>query len=1072
MFRLLTLLLAGLLGFAPALAAQQGNGRAGLPVLRLPAQDNARLLQQELAARKPGRPRTFAVSLPAAASPATDGKWTTLPDGRAHWQLRVSSPGAKSLNLGFRRFRLPDGAELFLSTDTRRYGPFTATDNEDHNQFWSPVLPGDALLLELFVPETATDRVELQLATVNHDFEGVLDALSGNCNVDVACGAADDLPMIDDYRDVIRSVAAYTLNGRDQCTGFLINNTDRNGRPLFLTAEHCGVTAGNAPSVVAYWNYQNSTCRIPGTLASGSRGDGARETFNTGARLRASYSVTDFALLELEEPVHPRAGAFFAGWSRVEAPPTAGALTVHHPNVEEKRISFSFSPLERSTLSGDLLPDGRFLRVASWDLGSTEGGSSGAPLIDLDGRVRGQLFGGRAFCGNSGDDIFGALWASWTGGGTPDTRLRDWLDPCGTGALTIDGLEQDELPFLLRADATCLRRCAGDSSTFRFRLGSEFPAGSRVRVSADPGLGLRVPEAVDGGSSFALTYPGNPAGVAGSYPITVEVTGDGIADAVTLTLSLLDQAPDPVSPATPASGATGIDPFTRASWRTLPGALSYDLQLARTPEFASRPVDLTGLTDTTLQLSYPLNGGATYYWRVRAHNACGAGTWSPVRSFATRETSCAVQRSTVLPVEIPIVDSVRVVAELEVTDPVQLSTLEVVVGIEHSFVGDIYASLIAPDGTEIALFLPRENGLCPARDLYVTFSDDAPITAEEFQASCNDGEAGRYVAVQPLVPLGSLIGTAARGTWQLVVTDGVPLDGGQVTEFSLRFCGEGGAVRDLRVGVASPGIVACANEGGAAVLQLSGGFRNPTLAIEADGQALDNFTFAPDSLAGTLNIVFSAWTLVGAGKHVLSFLVTDADGSVRRAVSTLTVFPLPTAVVPLPAAVDSTAVTFRWTRSDPATAYTLEVAEMEDFSLPLLALPTEETSLTLARADLPELFFWRIVSRNDCGSFPGPARSIALDTSTAIRRVPLARLALDVYPNPTYGTLHVSLSGAPGASFSASIHSATGQRLREWPQLLAPQTDLTLSALPPGIYFLRLRGPAGEATRRILLLGR
>ncbi len=1073
MLRLFTLLLAGLLCFPPALAAQPGSGRAGPPVLRLPAQDNARLLQRELAARQPGRPRTFAVSLPVHATPATDGKWTALPDGRARWQLRISSPEAKSLNLGFHKFRLPDGAELYLSTPAQRYGPFTAADNEDHNQFWSPVLPGDALLLEVVVPEARQAQVELQLATVNHDFEGVLNALSGNCNVDVACGAADDLPMVDNYRDVIRSVAAYTLNGRNQCTGFLINNTDRNGRPFFLTAAHCGVNADNAPSVVTYWNYQNSTCRTPGTPASGSRGDGALETFNTGARLRASYAVTDFALLELEEPVNPLAEAYFAGWTLDATPPAEGALTVHHPNVEEKRISFSYVPLARSDISGQLTPNGRFLRVASWDVGTTEGGSSGAPLVDLDGRVRGQLFGGRASCNNAADDVFGSLLASWTGGGTPDTRLQDWLDPCGTGALTTNGLAQAELPFLLRADATCLTRCTRDSTAFRLSLGKGFPADSRVRISADSSLRLTVPESVAGGSTFALTYTGTTEATAGTYPISVEITGAGIADEVTLTLTLLDRAPEPVRPATPAAGAAEIDPFAGLSWRALPGALSYDLQLALTPEFSSRAVDLTGLVDTAFHLSYPLNGGTTYYWRVRAYNACGAGTWSPVRSFATKEASCAVQQSIVLPVEIPFADSVRIVAELEVTEPVELSTLEVVVGIEHSFVGDMYASLIAPDGTQIPLFRPLQNGLCPGRDLFVVFSDLAPTTAEEFQGSCDDGQAGQYIPVQPVEPFAALIGTAARGTWQLVVTDRVPLDGGQITEFSLRFCAEGGDTRDLSVGLASPGIVACANAGGTAVLQLGEGFQHPTLAVEADGQPLDNFTYAPDSLTNSLTVTFSAWTLVGGGDHTLSFLVTDADGSVRRAVSTLTVFPLPTAVVPLPATVDSTAITFRWTRSEPATSYIVEVAETEDFSVPLVALFAEETSLTLPRGDLPELFSWRVVSRNSCGSFPGPARSIALDTATAVRRMPPVRLVLDVYPNPTYGTLHVALPGTPGTvSLSASLHSATGQRVQEWSQLRGPQMDLTLVPLPPGIYFLRLRGPAGEATRRILLLGR
>ena len=33
-----------------------------------------------------------------------------------------------------------------------------------------------------------------------------------------------------------------------------------------------------------------------------------------------------------------------------------------------------------------------------WELGVTEGGSSGSPLFDQNGRIIGQLFGGTATC--------------------------------------------------------------------------------------------------------------------------------------------------------------------------------------------------------------------------------------------------------------------------------------------------------------------------------------------------------------------------------------------------------------------------------------------------------------------------------------------------------------------------------------------------------------------------------------------------------------------------------------------------------------------------------------------------
>jgi hypothetical protein len=49
------------------------------------------------------------------------------------------------------------------------------------------------------------------------------------------------------------------------------------------------------------------------------------------------------------------------------------------------------------------------------------------------------LSGGYAACSNNEPDWYGRLARHWTGGGTPETRLADWLDPLATGALFLDG---------------------------------------------------------------------------------------------------------------------------------------------------------------------------------------------------------------------------------------------------------------------------------------------------------------------------------------------------------------------------------------------------------------------------------------------------------------------------------------------------------------------------------------------------------------------------------------------------------------------------------------------------------
>jgi hypothetical protein len=52
--------------------------------------------------------------------------------------------------------------------------------------------------------------------------------------------------------------------------------------------------------------------------------------------------------------------------------------------------------------------------------------------------VVGELHGGDAACSNDRPDWYGRLSYAWDEGVTDSTRLSTWLDPLGTGAVTLD----------------------------------------------------------------------------------------------------------------------------------------------------------------------------------------------------------------------------------------------------------------------------------------------------------------------------------------------------------------------------------------------------------------------------------------------------------------------------------------------------------------------------------------------------------------------------------------------------------------------------------------------------------
>ncbi len=407
--------------------------------------DLAALLKEDVERRELGLPPRFALPIERHLTPHDSGTWENLDADTLVWRLRVRSPGALSLNLGFGQYRMTPGGSLHLYSADRTHlvQPFTQADNEAHGELWTPIVQTHDLVVEVVVPVTELDELLLELTWLNQGYRGFRSnqqmLMSGSCNVDVVC--PEGIP----WELEIPSVGVISTGGSTFCTGFLVNNVRQDLKPYFMTANHCGIGSGNAASLVVYWNYENSTCRVPGSGASGGAGNGSLAQFNTGSFFRSAFSSSDFTLVELDDPVNPAFDVSYAGWDATGANGTS-AVAIHHPNTDEKRISFENQATVTSSYLGTSSPgDGTHVRVIDWDLGTTEPGSSGSPLFNQAHRVLGQLHGGGAACGNNDSDYYGRFSLSWTGGGTNSTRLRNWLDPDNTGTLVLDTVSLNTL---------------------------------------------------------------------------------------------------------------------------------------------------------------------------------------------------------------------------------------------------------------------------------------------------------------------------------------------------------------------------------------------------------------------------------------------------------------------------------------------------------------------------------------------------------------------------------------------------------------------------------------------------
>ena len=101
--------------------------------------------------------------------------------------------------------------------------------------------------------------------------------------------------------------------------------------------------------------------------------------------------------------------------------------------------------------------------------------------------------------------------------------------------------------------------------------------------------------------------------------------------------------PGQVSLVSPTDAGTNIAVPSLFTWRQTQNTTNYQFQLSTSNSFSSFVTNDSILTDTTKAVSN-LSLNTTYYWRVRAKNAIGWGSYSIVRSFTTWSIPAQVQQ--------------------------------------------------------------------------------------------------------------------------------------------------------------------------------------------------------------------------------------------------------------------------------------------------------------------------------------------------------------------------------------------------------------------------------------------
>ncbi|MDP7009050.1 MAG: proprotein convertase P-domain-containing protein [Phycisphaerales bacterium] len=792
MFKLSTIVSASAVLLASTCSFAQPSVGSGWPVdavpsFEIPELDWAALFAEDASRSHLDEAPRYAIPHKVQVTPATHGLWEQIDARTMRWSLRVRSRNAVSINLGFEEWALPVSGSMIISSFdlSQVLRDFTSADNKEHGQLWTPAIAGDDLLIEIFVAPHEQQDIDkaIVLSSINVGYRGFYEQgvdRSGSCNYDVVCEEGDD------WWNEIPCVAVISTGGSTFCTGFMVNNTSQDRTPYFMTANHCGVNSGSAPSLVTYWNYQNSYCRVPGSGDSGGSGDGQLNQFNTGSTHLSSGSFSDYTLVVMDDSPNDAWEVSYCGWDATGDESPQG-IAIHHPSTDEKRISFEFEPTTTTSYLGESIPgDGSHVRIEDWDLGTTEPGSSGSPVFNSDHQVIGQLHGGYASCTSQTSDWYGKFSVSF------DAGLDVYLDAAGTGSLTVNtlpgtGMSVNPGEAVLHI---CTSPCVDpDPSEVLYTMANNSPDTISYRVETVNNAGFIL---IDGGSSVnGFLASGN------TVDILVSVDASGMADGVhDEVVRFMDQtnARNVDRLHTLDIGTTDFDttpdvdfyaggpvggPFTTtqvytitstrptmfdvhigatADWITINGSNEAFITLNGTGDSADITIGFGGNVE---DLPAGIVEGDVFF----ENYAAGSGD-------TTRHVTLDIGRYTYVATDLPLAinDNETTTSYITVNDAYCIGDVDIELDLTHTYIGDLEVDVTSPEGTTVRLHDRSGGG-----------DDDLHMYYDEQGGDIPEGPGS----------LADWEGEIVTGTWRMDVTDNAGADTGTLDHWALKIASSG-----------------------------------------------------------------------------------------------------------------------------------------------------------------------------------------------------------------------------------------------------------------------------------------
>jgi lysyl endopeptidase len=383
--------------------------------VNLPPIDVAQLMAEDEAVDLKEVPYRFAFKHSVNLNTANSGRWSTLNNGDRVWMLGIQAENAKGLSVVFDHFSLPAGSVLHLYTPDKEniIGALTKENNKISGVLSTSVLPGNAIVIEYYEPYRVRQQGDISLRSIAQVYKttdpNIRESIEEyGCLQNVTC--SDLIPQSS-------STVLMTVDeGTRWATGTLVNNANFDGKPYIITGSQN--LWGDPETWLFTFNHQSSEC-FPSAIDKQNKSI-------SGAVIKSTLPDEKLALLELSKRPLAAWDIFYAGWDISTATPQS-VYSLHHPAGDLQKHNTAGTPTPHEYKGVNTW------RINMWDSGSTESGSSGAPLFNDHNRLVGVMFGGESTCMDGGADYYSKLRNGWE-------AFEKYLNPFNQNLRTINGM--------------------------------------------------------------------------------------------------------------------------------------------------------------------------------------------------------------------------------------------------------------------------------------------------------------------------------------------------------------------------------------------------------------------------------------------------------------------------------------------------------------------------------------------------------------------------------------------------------------------------------------------------------